>query len=124
MLTTFACGFDDLREDILGDVNAALHGSLSVLNPPSSSVPQQTTSLLHLINERPVLWLELGMKSYRILHSFQYVSSHILQTNLQRSLTAKKASLTLYTIPFRHISTALGKGELSFSRSKSTPNAT
>lgn len=82
MLTTFACRFDDLREDILGDVSAALHGSLSVLNPLSSSVPQQTTSLLHVINEWPVLWIELGMKNYQLLHSFQYVSSHILQTNL------------------------------------------
>lgn len=42
----------------------------------------------------------------------------------KKKLTGNNASLKWMTIPFRHVSMALGKGELPLRRSKSTPKAT
>lgn len=115
---TFACSFDDLGEDIIGNF-AVLHGCLSRLYPLSSSSPQQPAGFSHLSDEGPVLWIELEMQHFDI--TFQYL---LYMCILKRGLTIKCVSLILYTIPFKHSSTALGKGELCLSRSKSTPKAT
>lgn len=62
---TFACSFDDLGEDIFGDL-AVLHGCLPLLYPLSSSSPQQTTGFPHLSDEGPVLWIELEMQHFNV----------------------------------------------------------
>lgn len=56
---TFDSGFDDLGEDVVGDVVSALHGRLSVLDPLSSSCAQQSASFPHIFDERSVLWVVL-----------------------------------------------------------------
>lgn len=53
---TFACGFNDLSEDIFGNF-AVPHGGLPLLDPLSSSLAQQTAGSPHLPDEGPVLWV-------------------------------------------------------------------
>lgn len=60
---TFASGFDDLREDVLGDVVTVLHSSLSFIDPLSPSSAEQVARILRFLDELPVVRLVLQTQS-------------------------------------------------------------
>ena len=62
-VTTCSSSFDDLREDVFGDVVAVLHGGLSVVDPLGSGCAQQAARFPHFFYERPVLRVELGLQN-------------------------------------------------------------
>lgn len=89
---TFASSFDDLREDVLGDVFTVLHGHLPLMNPLSSSCAQQRASFPHFIHEWSVPWIQLEIQDFRLWHSLQYFH----QTNsiqASKEVLPKKRSL-------------------------------
>lgn len=74
-MLTFVSSFNDLRENILGDVISVLHGSLPCIDPLCSSGAQQVARFPHFINKRLVFWLELEIQDTKMSDSIRDVNA-------------------------------------------------
>ncbi len=115
---TNTCRFEDLCENVFGDVFSVFYCCLPFLYPFLSRFTQEFNCILNLLHRLPILGEKLREKR---LYSINPATLEYLWIIY---LTAKNGSLRSNTMPLKHSSTAFWKGlSVCFKKLKSTPNA-
>ncbi len=111
------CCFEDLCENVFGDVFSIFYCCLPVLYPFLSRFTQEFNCILNLLHGLPILGEKLRKKK-------DCIDPTTLEYLWINYLTAKNGSLRSNTMPLKHSSTAFWKGlSVCFKKFKSTPNA-